>query len=197
MASLVQSLMEQLESRGAADQIAGRLGVPPEQASSAVSAAVPAMLAALARNSQQPDGAAALSGALERDHDGSVLEDDSYFDSYQERQGDKIVGHVFGGQAPAVESQVSALAGLNGGQAADVMKMLAPLVMGFLGKQQSSGALDTSSLSQLLGGGLNLPGGLGELLGGLTGGGSAASSGGAQAKSPGLGGILGKMFGRR
>ncbi|MEX1102955.1 MAG: DUF937 domain-containing protein, partial [Dehalococcoidia bacterium] len=194
MASLVDSLMNELDSRGAVDQIAGKLGLPPAQASSAVSAAVPAILAGLASNAQKPEGAAALSGALERDHDGSVLNDDSYFDSYEERKGDKILGHVFGEKEPAVESQVSSLAGLSGAQGADLMKMLAPLIMGYLGKQKSSGSLDLSSLTQVLaggGGGLNLPGGLGDLIGGLSGGGSApASSGGAQKQSSGLGGIL-------
>ncbi len=202
MASLVDSLMEELQSRGAVDQIAGKLGVAPDQASSAVSAAVPAILAGLAKNTEKPEGAAALAGALERDHDGSVLDDDRYFDSYQERKGDKILGHVFGEKEPAVESQVSALAGMSGGQGADLMKMLAPLIMGYLGKQTSSGSLDLSSLTKMLGGGaggggLNLPGGLGDLLGGLSGNGGSASSGASKQKSTGLGGILGKIFGRK
>ncbi len=201
MASLVESLMQQLESRGAVDQIAGRLGIPPEKANSAVAAAVPTILAGLARNSQQPEGAAALAGALSRDHDGSVLEDDAYFDTYADRKGDRILGHVFGEQEPAVTSQVSALGGLSGGQGADVMKMLAPLIMGFLGKQQSSGSLDLSALSQVLGGGsgggLKLPGGLDDLLGGLAGNGNAPSASSARRQSPGLGNILGKIFSKR
>lgn len=205
MPSLVDSLMEQLQSRGAIDQIAGKLGVAPNQANSAVTAAVPAILAGLARNTQKPEGAAALAGALERDHDGSVLEDDSYFDSYQDRKGGDILGHVFGDQTPAVESQVSALGGLNAGQGGDLMKMLAPLIMGFLGKEKSGGGLDIGSLSQILGGGggsggLQLPGGLGDLLGGLAGGGSSGAgeaSSASRAKPSGLGGILGKIFGRK
>jgi hypothetical protein len=201
MASLVESLMTELESRGAVDQIAGKLGVAPGQASSALTAAVPTILAGLAKNAQQSEGRAALAGALERDHDGSVLDDDQYFESYQERKGDKILGHVFGEKEPAVESQVSAAAGLNMAQGADLMKMLAPLVMGYLGKQKSSGSLDLGSLAGMLGGGgagggLNLPGGLGDLLGGLSGG-APATSGGAAKSSGGLGGLLGKIFGRK
>lgn len=197
MPSLVDSLMEQLQNKGAIDQIAGKLGVQSGQANSAVSAAIPAILAGLAKNTQKPGGAAALSGALEKDHDGTVLEDDSYLDSYQDKQGDNILGHVFGDKKPAVESQVSALGGMNIAQGGELMKMLAPLVMGYLGKQKSSGGLDISSLSQILGGGsggggLQLPGGLGDILGGLTGG---ASSG--KAKSGGLGGIFGGLFGKK
>jgi len=201
MASLVDSLMEQLQQKGAIDQIAGKLGVAPGQANTAVSAAIPAILAGLAKNTQKPEGAAALAGALEKDHDGSILDDDHYFDAYQEKKGDKILGHVFGEKAPAVETQVSALGGLGGGQGADLLKMLAPLVMGYLGKQKSSGGLDVSALSQILGGGggggggLQLPGGLAEILGGLGGGsGSSSAAASSSAKSGGLGSILGKLF---
>ncbi len=199
MADLLGSLMEQLESRGAIDQIASKLGVPPGQASSAVAAGVPAILAGLAKNAQKPEGASAIASALEKDHDGSVLDDDSYFDSYQEKKGEGILGHVFGDKTGSVESQVSALGGLDGAKGGELMKMLAPLIMGYLGKQKSSGGLDVSSLSQILGGGgsgggLQLPGGLGEILGGLGGGGGAPTSSSATKKSPGLGGILGKLL---
>ncbi len=202
MPSLVDSLMEQLQNKGAIDQIAGKLGVQSGQANSAVNAAIPAILAGLAKNTEKADGAAALSGALEKDHDGGVLDDDSYFDSYQEKKGDNILGHVFGDKKPAVQSQVSALGGMDLAQGGELMKMLAPLVMGYLGKEKSSGGLDISSLSQILGGGgsgggggLQLPGGLGDILGGLAGGAGGASTG--KAKSGGLGGILGGLFSKK
>jgi hypothetical protein len=199
---MLDSLMEQLGSLGTTDQVAAKLGIPAEQASSAVSAGVPAILAGLARNAQQPEGAAALSTALEKDHDGSVLEDPSYFDSYQEKDGAAILGHVFGGQTGAVQSKVSAVGGLNPAQGGQLLQMLAPLIMGYLGRQKSSGGLDIGSLGQILGGGgsggLQLPGGLGDILGSL-GGSSSASvpSSSSSSSSSGLGGILGKLFRRK
>ena len=200
MASIVDSLMEQLESRGATNQIAAKLGVPPEQAGTALSAGIPAILAGLAKNAQQPQGAAALSTALDKDHDGSVLDNPSYFDSPPQEDGAAILGHVFGGQTGAVQSQVSALGGLNPAQGGQLLQMLAPLVMGYLGRQKSSGNLDIGSLGQVLGGGggsggMQLPGGLGEILGQLGGGGATAGS--SAKSSGGLGGMLGKIFGRK
>ena len=183
--SLLDSLMQQLESRGAIDQIAGKLGVEPAKANSAVSAGIPAILAGLAKNAKDPAGASALANALDKDHDGSVLDDDTYFDAYEAKQGEKILGHVFGNQAPAVESQVSALGGLDASQGTELLKMLAPLIMGFLGKQKSSGGLDVSALSQILGG-----------LGGSTSA-SASSATSGKASSGGLGAILGKLFGKK
>ena len=199
MASLADSLMEQLQNRGMVDQIAGKLGVPPGKASSAISAAVPTILAGLAKQTERPEGAAALAGALDRDHDGSALDDGHYVDAYEQRKGDKILGHVFGEKTPAVESRLAAVGGLDVSQGAELMKMLAPLVMGYLGKQKSGGGLDISALSQILGGGaggLQLPGGLGDLLDGL-GGSGESQSGSATAtksKSPNLGGMIGKFF---
>lgn len=199
MASLVDSLMEQLEKKGAVDQIAGRLGIPPGKANSALAAAVPTILAGLAKNTEKPEGAAALAGALDKDHDGSVLDEDDYFDRAHEKKGDRILGHVFGEKEPEVETKVSALSGLNPSQGADLMKMLAPLVMGYLGKEKKQGGLDIGSLSAMLGGGngtgggLNLPGGLGDLLEGL-GGGQTTTAGKSGGGGGGLGGLLGKFM---
>jgi hypothetical protein len=197
MADLVGSLMEQLQNKGAVERIAGKLGVPPAQASSALAAGVPAILAGLARNAQKPEGASAISAALDKDHDGSVLDDDTYFDSYQEKKGDGILGHVFGDKTAPVASQVSALGGLDAAGGAELMKMLAPLIMGYLGKEKASGGLDVGSLAQILGGGgsggLQLPGGLGDILGGL-GGDASAGTAPSRKSSPGLGSILGKLM---
>ena len=199
MAGLLDSVMQQLQSRGAIEQIAGKLGVPPDKANSAISAGVPAILAGLAKNTEKPGGAAALASALDKDHDGSVLDDDAYFDSYQDKKGANILGHVFGEKTAPVQSQVSALGGLDPSQGAELLKMLAPLVMGYLGKEKSSGGLDIGNLANILGGsgsgsggGMQLPGGLGDILGGLAGG---AAGGGATPKTKGgLGGMLGKFF---
>lgn len=199
MAGLVESVMEQLQNKGAVEQIASRLGVSPEQANSAVGAGLPAILAGLAKNAQRPDGASALASALDKDHDGSVLEDDGYFDTYQQKNGAGILGHVFGNQTGAVGSQVSALGGLDPAQGGQLLQMLAPLVMGFLGKQKSSGGLDVSDLAAMLqggggAGGFQLPGGIGEILGSL--GGPAPAQGAAPGgkQSGGLGGILRKLL---
>jgi len=205
MATAVDSLLEQLMKSGAVDKVAGRLGVDPAKANSALSSAVPALMAGLARNAQKPEGAAALAGALDKDHDGSVLDDDTYFDHYEERKGDKILGHVFGERQGAVQSEVSQLSGLNAGQGAELLKMLAPLVMGYLGKQKSGGGLDVGDLAKIVSGGnmgdlaKMLPGGLGGLLGDGESPAAASASPGAPAarKGGGVGGILGSFFKKR
>ncbi|MBE2185486.1 MAG: DUF937 domain-containing protein [Rhodothermales bacterium] len=77
------------------NQISQQVGATPQQTQSAVATALPALLGGLAQNTQSPQGAAALDQALERDHDGGLL--------------DRLGGLLGGGQGS------SGLGGLLGG----------------------------------------------------------------------------------
>jgi len=150
--SLVNVLMEQLGG-GATRQIASQLGLDEGLASKAIAGALPMVVGGLARNAQQKGGADALLGALDRDHDGSVLDDlAGYVQGGPGKAGDGILGHVFGGKRPAVESALGQASGINSGQAGQLMAMLAPLVMGALAKQKRSSNLDAGGLAEMLGG---------------------------------------------
>src|SRR5687768_1910497 len=106
MASMVDGILQQLTTSGMVEKLAGQLGIDPKQASGMVSAAVPAIMAGLAKNSQKPEGAASLSKALD-DHAGD-LDDPGFMDNVQNAGGDKILGHVFGDRTQAVEAKVAA-----------------------------------------------------------------------------------------
>ena len=73
----MSSLFDQLSQHVNADtvsKIATQIGATPGQTQAAVSAAMPMLLGALARNSATPQGADGILGALGRDHDGSLLD---------------------------------------------------------------------------------------------------------------------------
>lgn len=72
MANLTDELFSQLQG-APLQQISQQLGVEPQQASSAVGAALPLLLGALGKNASQPEGAQSLFGALDRDHNGMDL----------------------------------------------------------------------------------------------------------------------------
>ncbi len=149
--SLVNVLMEQL-SGGTTRQIGQQLGVDEGAASKAIAGALPMVLGGLARNAQKQGGADALLGALDRDHDGSVLDDVAGFlGKGAGSQGDGILGHVFGSRRSAVESTLGQASGLDSGKAGQLMAMLAPIVMGALAKQKQSQGLDASGLAAMLG----------------------------------------------
>jgi hypothetical protein len=162
MSSLIESLMGALDQR-TIGQMAQQLGSSPQQTAGAVQAALPMLLGMLSRNAQSPQGAQALSGALQRDHQGGVLDDVLGFlgqGSQSTSVGSAILGHVLGGNRPRAEHALSQQAGLAPGQSGQLLAMLAPIVMGALGRQAGQqGGFQTSNVQQLLGGAMQALGG--------------------------------------
>lgn len=152
MASLMELLTQQMGS-GSVRQIGQRLGADDQSTEKAMAAALPMLLGALARNSAKPDGAAALHRAVTKDHDGSVVDNLSGFLNNPDlKDGNAILGHVLGTRRAAVETGVSKTSGMGGQQVAQLMAMLAPLVMGALGRVQRQQKLDPGGLSNVLAG---------------------------------------------
>ena len=83
-----------------------------------------------------------------------------FFDGLEEKEkpgnpqaanGSGILGHVFGGQRPAVENQLAQATGIDQNSAGNLLEMVAPLVMGAVGREQQENGLDAQGLSQYLG----------------------------------------------
>jgi hypothetical protein len=151
--SLLESLMSQLEG-GGIDAISRQTGVSRDKALQVASAALPALLGGLERNTREPTGAAALAGALDRDHDGSVLDDVASFlgQGAGASAGAGILKHVFGGRQGPVEKAVGGMTGVDAGSVGQIISMLAPLVLGMLGRTKRQQGLDPGGLADLLGG---------------------------------------------
>ncbi|MHC5003561.1 MAG: DUF937 domain-containing protein [Planctomycetota bacterium] len=151
MTSIFDMLTERLGG-DTVEQISRTLGADRQTTGNAIGAAVPALLAALSRNAARSDGAESLHAALQRDHDGSVLDDPRrVIDDPRAANGDGILRHVLGSRRSSVETGISRATGLGDDKTQNLMAMLAPLVMGALGKQQRQGGLDTGALAGLLG----------------------------------------------
>ena len=71
---IIGGLMQQL-SGDSLSRIGRQIGADEATTQSAIAAALPVLVSALARNASRPGGAEALDRALERDHDGSILDD--------------------------------------------------------------------------------------------------------------------------
>jgi hypothetical protein len=132
-------------------QMSGALGADPAATSNAVSLALPAILAGLSQNAAQPQGAAALDTALDA-HDGSILDNLGGLlgGAAGGGIGGAILGHIFGGRRGNVEQGVGRASGLNAAQVAQLMAMLAPLVMGVLGRMKQSKQIDAGRLPEVL-----------------------------------------------
>ena len=138
---------------GVVNKAATQLGTSPDKAESAIDAALPLLLGALGRNAAEPQGAQSLHRALERDHAdnnplsvlGDVLGGQGLGD------GNAILGHIFGGRQERASLGVSRAAGIDSGNASQLMAMLAPVVMSILGSQMKQRGLDSGGLGGLLG----------------------------------------------
>jgi hypothetical protein len=158
----LQDLLGQKQGDEALSQISQTVGADPSSVNSAVQAALPAILGGLASNASTPQGAEGLDTALANDHDGSVLNDlgglsGMIFGRQQAappRQADAggILDHIFGSNQGQVAQEVSDQSGLGIGQVAQILMMLAPIVMAYLGKQKQEQNIGADGLGGLLGG---------------------------------------------
>lgn len=150
--NFITQMITQQVAGFAARAIAQRLGISEATAQKAVMIAVPLIVAALARNAARPEGAQQLHQAVATDHDGSILDNlPGYLDNPQAANGAGILGHVFGGQQPAIQETVAQAAGLDPNTAGSLLEMVAPIVMGAVGQTQRQNDLDPGGLSDFLG----------------------------------------------
>ena len=113
-------------------------------------AALPAMLAALGKNAGTEKGAEELNNALEKKHDGSILDNLSgYLSNPDLKDGAGILNHLFGNQTSNVANAVSQSSGLDTNGSMKMLQMLAPILMGILGQQKKQNNLDAKGLGNL------------------------------------------------
>ncbi len=159
----LQDLLGQQQGDRAVSEISQNVGADPSLVNSAIQMALPALINGLASNASTPQGAESLNNALEQDHDGSVLDNlgglaGAIFGGGQAepppRQADAggILGHILGTQQGPVAQDVSNKTGLDIGQVAQILMMLAPIVMGYIGRQKQEQGVSADGLGGLLGG---------------------------------------------
>ncbi|MEM7382026.1 MAG: DUF937 domain-containing protein [Bacteroidota bacterium] len=194
--------------------VAGQTGQSTDKTGSVLSMALPVLMGAMKRNASSPEGAQGLMSALSGKHDGGILDDlgglfGGGVDQSVMDDGAGILGHVLGGKQSQVQNALSQKSGVDASAVADILKVAAPILMGFLGKQTRQQNISDSN-------------GLGNMLGGLLGGGSSGAQeqslieafldsdgdgsilddvagmvlGGGNQKKGGLGGLLGGLFGK-
>ncbi len=150
MADLLNILQSQLGGN-ALNLIANQIGGNQKQTNTAISAALPVLMQALNRNASNQQGAESLFNAIAKDHDGGLLEDVAGFvGNFQNGPGAGIIKHVLGPKTRNVENMVANTSGLNQQSVGKLFQILAPVLMGQLGKQQKQSGFDVGSLVSLL-----------------------------------------------
>jgi len=199
------SVLDELRSSLSDDhvnEISQRIGADPARTRQAIDGALPLLVGALGKEASDPQRAAGLRKAIEEDHDGSVVDDlGSYLSggvAGRSTNGAGILQHVLGDRQQAAVQGLSARSGLDMSAISSLLPLLAPLVMGMIGKQQRGGGFSLDNLTEILGGDTKRAAGdspdLGDLLGSVLGGGSGQEQGQGQG---GIGDVLGSIFGKR
>src|SRR3954465_3482056 len=151
---MTMSLLEMLQQRlggPAVDQITRQLGADPGTTGNAIDAALPLLLTAVARNATQGQQAQSLHTAIAEDHDGGILDDvPNYLNRAESGPGPGILRHILGARQQSVQTGLSQATGLDPAKTGQLLTMLAPLVMGALGRANRQKQLDSNSLTTLL-----------------------------------------------
>ncbi|HNS17137.1 MAG TPA: DUF937 domain-containing protein [Bacteroidales bacterium] len=138
MNDLFELIISQL-GNDTVDRMSARVNENPSNTQKAIQNAIPILVNALARNSSSSEGASSLLNALTKDHDGSILEDmTGFLTNPAVANGAGILKHVLGGNRNKVENYLSKSSGISLSSAGNILEMLAPILMGFLGKQNRS-----------------------------------------------------------
>jgi len=160
-----------------ADQAENKFGINRNQVLALLAVAAPLIISYLRKKSEDNKEAEALNNALDKDHDGSILDDPSQLETRQ-AEGGSILNHIFGNDKQNVENQLSQNTGISIDKIGPILAMLAPVIMGYIGKEKQQNNVGS--------------GGLGDLLGGILG--NASNQAQSQQSSP-LNDILGSVLG--
>ncbi|RRJ86934.1 DUF937 domain-containing protein [Gulosibacter macacae] len=200
------------------EQIAAQLGIDPAQASEAIQNLLPSLVGGMQANAQDPQGAASLENALSQHAGNTSLLDNPNVADIDTEDGAKIAHHIFGSNEGAVAEKVAAKSGTDTSLIQKLLPIIAPIAMAWLasrlfGQKDTPAAEPVQRQSEPVerqvepaetNRGAEAPifpgqtgndqavgqGGLGDLLGGILGGGSGSSQGGG-----GLGDLLGSLGG--
>ncbi len=159
----LMDLISQHVGKEQIDHIAKQIGATPEQTESAVSLAIPTLLGAVARKADSNEGATQLHQAIQTQDSGGMLGQlggllsgsaGSAITSALSRHGTggmgDLLGSILGSRQSKVEQGIGKASGLSAGQIGSLLAMLAPLVMGTLGKATQAKNMDADGLAGML-----------------------------------------------
>lgn len=167
-------------------KLGGALGEDSSTASRGAAAAVPAILGGIVQKGSTEHGASDLLDSFKSYESQDSTSMDAALDDPARQQsllekGRGALSSIFGGRSDSIAETIGSHSGMKKSSALGMMGMLAPMVMGLVGRHARENKLDPSGLSSLLrsqSGHLSkaLPGGLGSMLGlgGVTAGAASA-----------------------
>ncbi|MBK8108999.1 MAG: DUF937 domain-containing protein [Saprospiraceae bacterium] len=141
---ILQMLQGQL-GEGMIEQLAGQIGADKDQTAAAANGVFSALLSGINKNVADPQGAQSFMSALERDHDGSILDNigdiimgGASAPSTPTTNGAGILNHVLGNNQGGIADAIGKMSGMDSGKVTQLLITLAPMVLGMLGKMRNN-----------------------------------------------------------
>ena len=155
--NLMDLLQWQL-SDGVISGMDNQLGIGnTEKTNVAANAAISILMSALNKNSSNNNAMSGLLGALDKDHDGGILDDlmgmlsgNIQPQNQRTMNGAGILGHLLGGSQNNAVSALTKMTGLDNNQSINMLSKVAPLVLGVLGRVKKQKQMDGSQLKDFL-----------------------------------------------
>ena len=193
------SMMKTMLSADSITQMSEKTGTSTDEVKSVLLSALPAMLKGVQGQASNKDTVAGFAGALDSHAKDDTSDITAFLSNVDIKDGEKIVGHLLGGDKAATTKAAATKAGLSNAATGKILGAAAPLLMSLLGQQftQAVQAQPQAQNVQPLGGGQQAaPSGIG-LLASLLGGGPQQQAPQQQSTLPaaGLGGLLGSLLG--
>ncbi|MDQ4122670.1 MAG: DUF937 domain-containing protein [Acidobacteriota bacterium] len=150
----LQDLLGQQQGEEAVGQISQQIGADPSSVQNAIQMALPAILGGLAQKAQQPETAPVIASAIEQEQGGFLDNLGGLFggSAVNPMLSAGILSTIVGNNQTQVASQIGQKSGLSTGQVASILMLLAPIVLGYLGRRQTQQRLDQGGIFDMLNG---------------------------------------------
>lgn len=143
-------LTQLLQQKGSINEIANQFGLDARQVEDVINNSLPKISEAINQNTASQEGLKSFWNAL-NDHQNDDVEGMiSDVNNVDTNDGDKILAHIFGEKKDAYVDEISQKQGISASNVGGIMKILAPILMGMLGKQTTNKSKTDSGFGNIL-----------------------------------------------
>lgn len=148
---IMKFIEEKLEDPDIIGKLTGASNVNAKKVEKAAKLSIPAMVKGLALNTKSKEGMKSLDNVLDNHKEDNIMDIKGFLQNVNKDEGEKILVHMFGNNKDKIQSNIAKESGLQENQIANIMKQLAPLLLGILGQKSKNESLGSNITSVLLG----------------------------------------------
>ena len=126
---LLNTLLGSMTSQSSVQSLSGKTGLSGKQITGLLALALPLLIKAMTKNASSGQGASSLLGALSQHANTGKKSTAQQIDEADTKDGEKIIGHIFGNDTDKVVNQLAGQTDLSADQVTSVLSQMAPAMM--------------------------------------------------------------------